>query len=356
MGTTFGDYDSDGDLDWFITNITNDPEHPGPFGGFNRLYRNEGHRTFTDVTLAAGVRDSRFSWGTSFFDYDNDGDVDLAATNGYNGAGWIDDRTFLWRNDAGAYSDVSEASGITDTLQGRGLIHLDYDDDGDLDMVVANNAAAPVLYRNDGGNANHFLRIMTQGTRSNRDGIGAWITVTPDLADLERQLVWEVDGGSSFVSQSERTAHFGLGALGDAVDLVTVQWPSGIVQRLFNVDADQTLVVVETPPLISADFDSDLDVDATDLAMWKAGYGTIGATRSQGDADVDLDADGADFLHWQRQLAISAAAKSSVAIPEPNASTMLFVVCLICMPNGRGDCGNRPITRFTCSDESIDRS
>jgi hypothetical protein len=330
MGTTFGDYDSDGDLDWFITNITNDPEHPGPFGGWNRLYRNEGNRTFTDVTQAAGVRDSRFSWGASFFDYDNDGDVDLAATNGYNGQGWIDDRTFLWRNDAGVYTDVSDASGITDTLQGRGLIHLDYDDDGDLDMVVVNNAAAPLLYRNDGGNDNHFLRVAPQGTISNRDGIGAWITVTPDLTDPGRQLVWEVDGGSSFVSQSERTAHFGLGASGDSVDLVTIEWPSGIVQHLFNVDADQTLVVVETPPLASADFDGDLDVDWGDLALWTSGFGTISAARSQGDADGDSVADGEDFLLWQRQLGIPAAASESLAIPEPNAGALLVVAGLVC--------------------------
>ena len=148
------------------------------------------------------------------------------------------------------FTDVSDALGITDTQQGRGLIHLDYDDDGDLDMVVVNNAAAPILYRNDGGNANHYLRIKPQGTLSNRDGIGAWITVTPDLTDPDRQLVWEIDGGSSFVSQNERTAHFGLGASTDAVDLVTIQWPSGVVQRLFDVDVDQTLVVVETPPAI----------------------------------------------------------------------------------------------------------
>jgi hypothetical protein len=317
MGSTFGDYDGDGDLDWFITNITNAPGVPGPFGGWNRLYRNEGNRTFTDVTEAAGVRDSRFSWGTTFFDYDNDGDLDLAATNGYNGQGWVDDRTFLWRNDGGVFTDVSDATGITDTLQGRGLIHLDYDDDGDLDMVVVNNAAAPILYRNDGGNANHYLRIEPQGTLSNRDGIGAWITVTPDLSNPDRQMAWEIDGGSSFVSQNERTAHFGLGASSDAVDLVTIQWPSGVVQRLFDVDVDQTLVVVETAPPISANFDADFDVDAADLAMWESGFGmAAGAAPAHGNADGDFDVDGADFLAWQRQLGSVTATPAAHAVPE----------------------------------------
>jgi hypothetical protein len=89
MGSTFGDYDGDGDLDWFITNITADPDAPPTaFGGWNRLYRNEGGRQFTDTTQEAGVRDARWGWGTTFFDYDNDGDLDLIATNGYNGEGW----------------------------------------------------------------------------------------------------------------------------------------------------------------------------------------------------------------------------------------------------------------------------
>jgi hypothetical protein len=326
MGSTFGDYDGDGDLDWFITNITNAPGVPGPFGGYNRLYRNDGNRTFTDVTLEAGVRDARFGWGTTFFDYDNDGDVDLAATNGYNGAGWIDDRTFLWRNDGGVFTDVSDASGITDTQQGRGLIHLDYDEDGDLDMVVVNNAATPILYRNDGGDANHFLRIETQGTLSNRDGIGAWITVTPDLMDPGRRMVWEIDGGSGFVSQNERTAHFGLGASNEPVDMVTIEWPSGVVQRLFDVTVDQTLVVVEAEQPASADFDGDLDVDATDLGHWHAGFGlALGATHAQGNADGDLDVDGADFLAWQLQQGGPAGA-GSVVVPEPSSAPLALLV------------------------------
>ncbi len=242
MGSTFGDYDGDGDLDWFITNITADPnEPPTAFGGWNRLYRNEGDRRFTDTTEQAGVRDSRWSWGTTFFDFDNDGDLDLIATNGYNGAGWQNDRTFLWRNDGGVYTDISDAAGITDRLQGRGLVHLDYDADGDLDIVIVNNADAPILYRNDGGNAHDFLRVELVGAASNRDGVGAFITVTPDLADPGRRMVWEVDGGSGFLGMNERTAHFGLGESDGLVDLVTVEWPSGIVQHRLFVPANRTI-------------------------------------------------------------------------------------------------------------------
>jgi hypothetical protein len=326
MGTSFGDYDSDGDLDWFITNITNDPAHPGPFGGCNRLYRNDGNRTFTDDTEAAGVRDSRFSWGNTFFDYDNDGDVDLSATNGYNGAGWIDDRTFLWQNSDGVFTDVSNATGITDTQQGRGLIHLDYDEDGDLDLVIINNAATPILYRNDGGNANHYLRIRTQGTLSNRDGIGAWITVTPDLLSPSHKLVWEIDGGSSFVSQNERTAHFGLGGSTEPVDLVTIEWPSGIVQHLYGVTVDQTLLVIEAEPTIPGDYNRDGTVDAADYIVWRDKQGT--------DNHLPNDPIGgmigqAHYDQWRAHFGQSAGsgsgASANVTVPEPATCMMLIV-------------------------------
>jgi len=311
MGSTFGDYDGDGDLDWFITNITNDPDHPGPLGGYNRLYRNDGNRQFTDVTQAAGVLDSRWAWGTTFFDYDNDGDLDLVATNGFNGAGWDDDRTFLWRNDDGVFTDVSDAMGVTDTLQGRGLAHLDYDNDGDLDFVVVNNEAQPVLYRNDGGNANDYLRIDVEGTVSNRDGIGAFITVTPDLDNPTHRMVWEVDGGSSFLSQNERIAHFGLGPDAETVDLVTIEWTSGVVQHLHAVAANQTLEVLENDGQpIAGDIDFNGAIDTHDVdwlrhaanepQLYRAIFGisAVEVADFTGDGSVDI----ADLDHLLRTI------------------------------------------------------
>jgi hypothetical protein len=334
MGTTFGDYDSDGDLDWFITNITPAPGVVAPFGRWNRLYRNEGNRTFTDVTETAGVRDSRFSWGTTFFDYDNDGDVDLAATNGYNGQGWIDDRTFLWQNTGGVFTDVSDATGITDTRQGRGLIHLDYDEDGDLDFVVVNNAAAPVLYRNDGGNANDYLRIKPQGTLSNRDGIGAWITVTPDLTNPDRRLVWEIDGGSSFVSQNEHIAHFGLGPNADPVDLVQIEWPaSGIKQELRHVEPNQVLSIVERHP---ADFNGDRQIDAADYVLWRKTLGNTIAHGTGADANGDALIDGSDYSLWNAgfgaTIGIGAGSgtpprAAGQSVPEPASASMVLFAC-----------------------------
>ena len=333
MGTSFGDYDSDGDLDWFITNITNDPEHPGPFGGWNRLYRNDGNRHFTDTTQAAGVRDSRFSWGTTFFDYDNDGDVDLSATNGYNGAGWIDDQTFLWQNNDGVFTDVSTVTGITDTRQGRGLIHLDYDSDGDLDLLVINNADAPILYRNDGGNDNHFLRIKPQGTVSNRDGIGAWITVTPDLAAPDQKLVWEIDGGSSFVSQSERIAHFGFGASTDPVELVTIEWSSGIVQHLYDVSIDQTLLVIEAPDQMLGDYNEDGTVNAADYTFWRDHLGQTLALAGENPAATTtgvVDEEDFEFwrLHFGESLQGGGSSASQATVPE-SATWLLAIVASV---------------------------
>lgn len=317
MGTTFADYDGDGDLDWFITCTNNNPLAP-VHGGWNRLYRNDGNRTFTDVTQTTGVRDSGWSWGASFFDYDNDGDYDLAATNGWNGPGWSDDQTRLFRNDGGVFANVSTASGIVDTQQGRGLLHLDYDRDGDEDLVVVNNEGAPILYRNDGGNANHYLRIDAEGTASNRDGIGAWITVTPDLAAPNQRMVWEIDGGSSYLSQNERTAHFGLGQRTEPVDLVEIQWPSGAVQRLFDVSVDQTLSIVEADQWNSADFNHDQSVGGPDVPAFRLAFGQTAAADANGDGITD----GFDALVWQRQLGAAAASGAAASptlatVPEP---------------------------------------
>lgn len=325
MGSTFGDYDGDGDLDWFITNITASPDNPGGTGGWNRLYRNNGDRTFTDVTEQAGVRDSRWAWGTTFFDHDNDGDLDLIATNGWNGTGWQDDRTTLWRNDDGVFTDVSDAMGITDTQQGRGLIHLDYDSDGDLDLVVVNNEAAPVLYRNDNVSGNH-VRFDVEGTASNRDGVGAFLTVTPDLDSPDERMVWEIDGGSSFLSQNEQTAHFGLGDHTGTVDQVTIEWPSGIVQHLFDVSPNQTHNILEADSWQSADFNGDGTVDAADYTLLRDTMGSTTDLRADGSGDGVVGP--GDRHLWMTYYGRSGAVVTTATVPEPTACGLVLLVGL----------------------------
>lgn len=321
MGSALGDYDRDGDVDWFITAIFDTPflgTQPG-----NRLYRNNGNRTFTDVTTVAGVRNSGWGWGTKFLDFDNDSHLDLVATNGFI-SGFTADRTKLWRNNAdGTFTDVGAASGVIDTGQGRGLLHLDYDDDGDLDVVIANYAAAPILYRNDGGNGGHWLRVKTVGTVSNRDGIGALITVIPN-ADLPEDLqICEIAAGDSYLSQSELTAHFGLGEFFGSIDQVTIQWPSGVFQTLNDVPADSLLIAQEPWP---ADFDDNKAVDSEDLSVWRTDFGLMDVGDGA-DADFDGDADGADFLIWQRQTGQNNALPG-VVVPEPAAAQLVMLTCI----------------------------
>ena len=210
MGSTIGDFDGDGRLDWFISALVDIPGQTEDHSG-NRLYRNNGDRTFADQTDLGGVRDSGWSWGTTFLDHDNDRDLDLFVTNGWPPQTQFDDKSHIYQNDNGVFTDVSTAAGVTDTGQGRGLLSLDYDNDGDLDVFIVNHGAKPILYRNDGGNANDWLKIKVEGTASNRDGIGAFITVDPDANVVGDEIVREINAGSNFLSQNELTAHFGLG-------------------------------------------------------------------------------------------------------------------------------------------------
>ena len=248
MGSAVGDYDGDGLLDWFVTAI-DDPFFDQPEAG-NRLYRNNGDRTFADHTDVAGVRNSGWGWGTSFMDVDNDGDLDLTATNGYQrgGPAHEHDLTVLWDNDGtGRMTDIAQDAGVAEDEDGKGLLFFDYDADGDQDLFVVNHTAAPQLYRNEEGNLNDWLQIELVGVTANRQGIGARVKL--QLEDGGPVQVREMRCGGNFLGQNETVLQFGLGAHDGLIHRVEIVWPTPgetrKTQVLTDIAINQRLVVTE---------------------------------------------------------------------------------------------------------------
>ncbi|MCG8406041.1 MAG: FG-GAP-like repeat-containing protein [Phycisphaerales bacterium] len=273
MGSAIGDYDNDGDLDWFVTSIY-DPDktckvqscgwgHSG-----NRLFRNEGLSVFSDQTETAGVRDGGWGWGASFFDYDNDGDLDLGMTNGVVFPQYSTDDAFnddvikLWNNDgSGKMIELGASIGFSDTRSGKGFLVFDYDRDGDQDVFIVNNNEHPVLYRNEGGNSNNWLDVSLLGHRTNRFGIGARVYVQAQPGGTTQMR--EVSCNSNFMSQNEVVAHFGVGGA-TSIHSVRVEWPaSELVQEYFNISVNQSVQVEE--PVRKGDVDISGVVDTADI-------------------------------------------------------------------------------------------
>jgi hypothetical protein len=251
MGVTLGDYDHDGRLDLFITNFDDD---------YNTLYHDDGKGSFTDVSYAANVAAVSLpyvGWGTKFFDYDNDGWVDLLVVNGhvYPQLPTYRQRNFVHHNNRdGTFEEVGAQLGaaFAEKRTGRGAAFGDLDNDGDVDVVINNLDGSPQVLRNDGGNANNSILIKTIGVKSNRDGIGARVKVVAgDLTQID-----EVHSGDSYLSQSDLRLPFGLEKR-TKIDLIEVYWPSGTVDKINGVGTNKILTIKEGQGLISQkDFNS----------------------------------------------------------------------------------------------------
>jgi hypothetical protein len=237
MGSTVADYDGDGNLDIFKTNFSDDT---------STLYHNNGDGTFSDATFPAGLglHTQYLGWGTMFFDFDNDTWPDLLLINGHVypevdkyklGSNYEEPRILYHNNGNGTFTDISENAGpaINARWSGRGLAVGDLWNSGQMAAVISNMNARPSLLANQVHNGNNWIEIKTVGTTSNRDGIGARIT----LQLGKRALVDEVRSGSSYDSNSDMRIHFGLGSAAKIDDL-QIRWPSGLAEHFTKLAVD----------------------------------------------------------------------------------------------------------------------
>ena len=244
MGTEIADYDGDGWPDIFMTAFSRE---------YNTLFRNLGKLRFEDVTLKAGLASSflTLAFGTKLFDFDNDGDLDIYCTNGhvtdnvelYDAQLSYKQTDLLYENiGGGRFRDVSAESGPAFRIKhvGRGAAVGDFDNDGDLDIIVANCGERPMLLRNDGGNRNHWIAIRARGRQSNRFGVGSKVRLTSG----GRTQLREINPSGSYLSTSDVRLYFGLGAETKAARL-EIEWPSGRKQALEDVPANRTLLLDE---------------------------------------------------------------------------------------------------------------
>ena len=262
MGTDFADYDNDGWPDLVKGNFSDDTKN---------LYRNNGDGTFTDATYVAGLGDAGWlftTFGAKFLDYDNDGWKDVILANGqvfpqidrYQTGITYAERKLLFHNRGPGqggvkFDEVGLRSGPGFAIKrvSRGLAVADYDNDGDVEILVTNMNDSPDLLRHAHKNPRHSILVQTVGTRSNRDGIGAKVTVAAGgLTEYD-----EVRSGGSYLSSSDLRLHFGVGAA-TKIDRLEVSWPSGQKDAATNLSVDRIFVVkegqgvVETRPLRKA--------------------------------------------------------------------------------------------------------
>jgi len=249
MGVAVGDYDCDGFLDIFKTNFSHDTSD---------LYHNNGDGTFSDRTNAAGValNAQYVGWGDGFVDYDNDGWPDIIQINGHvypdveKANALFKQPRVVYRNlGNGTFKDVSAqmGPGIAQCYSSRGAAFGDYDNDGDIDVLVLNMNDPPSLLRNDGGNKHNWIKIKLVGTLCNRTAIGARARLTVGT----HTQIDEVHSGGSVMSQSDLRLHFGVGEA-TRIDLLEVKWPTTWkVEKFTNLDVNQILTIKEGSGIIS---------------------------------------------------------------------------------------------------------
>jgi hypothetical protein len=244
MGADAADYNRDGHLGVVVTHFSHD---------YTTLYENSGRGFFTDASYASGVAAGAgkyLGWGVGFVDFENSGLLDLFVANGHiypevdtHGLGTrYRQRKQVFRNLGNKrFQEITDqvGGGVLLERSSRGAAFGDYDNDGDIDVLVVNLDDRPTLLRNDTAAANHWVTLQLAGAKSNRDAIGARVRLTAG----DRTQSTEIRSGGSYLSNNDRRAHFGLGAATRA--RVQIQWPSGLAEPAVDLDADRFYVARE---------------------------------------------------------------------------------------------------------------
>lgn len=303
MGHAIGDLDGDTLLDWYVTSIYSlDSGFANVPGTGNMLYRCLGPHTFV-VPEDLALLDGGWGWGTEIVDVDHDGRLDVVETNGWpmvNGHGqpeWMNEPSYLWRNLGGLkFEELALASGLVHTGQGRGLIRMDIDNDGDQDIVILGYLERVHVYENtlQHGPATSWTRLLFDTSANPKlapDGFGVQVLVSAG-GRTQRAVL---HGGATFSAQSELSIHLGLGKA-SSIDELRIEWPDLTVTRMRNVPVNQTLRIESG---VRSDLTGDGVVGLSDLLRILAAWGPVA-----GDSDEPADLDGSGHVDMMDVLAL----------------------------------------------------
>ncbi|MDH3785134.1 MAG: CRTAC1 family protein [Acidobacteriota bacterium] len=291
MGLSLADWDNDGDFDIYVTNVYTVDKH-------NVFFRNDstsGNLVFSEISQSLGVHDGDWGWGTTALDVDNDGWLDIAATNGFSlGEYWPIDPSKLFLNSATtplAFTNISSTSGFDDTYWGSSLLAFDHDRDGDLDLIQTCNGSAVQphalrLLDNQGVDAstNNYIVIKPRLAGPNHRAIGAVVRITIGALEMARLIT----AGTSFMGQEPAEAFFGIGSA-VTVDQIMVDWPDGTTTQQSNVASNQVRTIITEPDADSDGTDNGDDCAPLNGQAWNPPGETL---------DVALSGSGTTTITW----------------------------------------------------------